>query len=242
MIRTIYAYFSIGFSIFLSIFPLLYYMLFKKFMSMESQRRFVYTITNLWGKWMVALSSSKVTLIGEENIPDTNVLFVANHQSYYDIPLLLANIKRPIAFVAKIEMKKAPVMSNWMEIMGCIFLDRGNNRQSLKAIISGINNLKSGYNMVIFPEGTRSKDGEVATFKQGSLKLGVKAGVPIIPVTIVGSRNMYELPGKRFTKYAPKIIIHHPIHPNKLSVEEERNLSQNIQNIIRTSLREEIEL
>ena len=236
MIRTIYAYISIVLSLVLSIIPLGIYILIKRFISEKSRESFVYTITYIWGKWMVFLSGSKITVIGKENLPEENVLFVGNHQSYYDIPLLLAFIGRQLGFVAKIEMTKVPVMRTWMKEMSCIFLDRSNTRQSLKTILKGIEYLKSGKNLVLFPEGTRSKNGILGEFKPGSLKLGTKAEVPIVPITIVGSGNMYEYPGKRFTPNNTKIIIHNPIYPKCLNKEQQNNLTDTIRQIIQQPL------
>lgn len=236
MIRTVYAYISIVLSIILSIIPLLILLLLKRFLSEKSRETFVYTITSLWGKWMVALSGSKITIIGKENLPEENVLFVVNHQSYYDIPLLLAFIGRPIGFVAKIEMVKVPVMRTWMKEMKCIFLDRKNTRQSLKTILNGIEHLKNGKSLVLFPEGTRSKTGNMGDFKPGSLKLGIKAAVPIVPITIIGSGNMYEYSRKRFTPCNTKIIIHTPIYSHGMDKEQQNNITNTIRDIIQKPL------
>lgn len=232
MIRTLYAYFFIGLSLLLSIIPYLVLLLLKLLTPVSFQKSYTHTLAKLWGKWMVALSSTKVTVTGLEKLPSSNALFVANHQSYYDIPLFLGYINRPVGFVAKIEMAKAPLISVWMKELGCLFLDRGNLKQSLKVILQGIEQLKAGDSLVIFPEGTRSKTGQVAEFKKGSLKLGTKAGVPIVPVTIDSSGPMYEFPGYRVTKCQTRIIIHDAIYINDLSAEDEKNLAEIVHDII----------
>ncbi|AHM55589.1 1-acyl-sn-glycerol-3-phosphate acyltransferase PlsC [Peptoclostridium acidaminophilum DSM 3953] len=178
-----------------------------------------------WAKAIVRLSGSRVSVQGQENIPSERaVVFVSNHQSNFDIPILLGCIDKPKAFIAKIELKKLPVISSWMEKMGCIFMDRNDARQSLKSISSGSENVKKGYSMVIFPEGTRSEDGKLREFKPGSLKLATKAKAPIVPVTIIGSKDIM-LKGKLSVYPSDvRIVISKPIYTDELSKEDEKNL------------------
>ena len=160
-----------------------------------------------------------------------NVLYVGNHQSNYDLPLLLGHLPKSQALLAKIDLEKVPLLSLWMKEMGCLFLDRGNLKQSLRTILKGIDQLKAGDSLVIFPEGTRSKNYTVGEFKKGSLKLGIKAGVPIVPITIIGSYEMFE-EKNQFQKRDVKIIIHDPIYTDQLDKEALANLSETVRNII----------
>jgi len=232
LIRTIYAYIIIVLSLILTIIGYLFLQVLKLFIGMETQKSYVHFFASTWGKICVGTSGSIITVTGSEKIPNTNVLFVSNHQSNYDIPLLLSRIPRPIAFVAKVEIAKIPLMSHWMKEMGCIFLDRSDIRQSLKVMQEGTKRLEDGYNMVIFPEGTRSKDGTMSEFKQGSLRLATKANVPIIPVSIINSGNMWEYSGRRITKTQAEIIFHDPIYPDKLSKEEVKELHKTVHKIV----------
>lgn len=230
MIKTIYAYTCIGSTLVISYIPYLWYLILGLF-SKEKQKTTLHKYTALWGRTCVAFSRSKVEVIGKEKLPEGNVLYVGNHQSYYDIPLLLGHLPKPKAFVAKIELSKIPALSLWMRKMGCLFLDRGNLRQSLKVILQGIEQLKMGDTLVIFPEGTRSKSFKMGEFKKGSLKLGIKANVPIVPITIMGSYELFEEKAQ-FQKRDVKIIIHDPIYPDQLSREEQNALSSTVRSII----------
>ena len=97
---------------------------------------------------------------GQENIPqDTAVVLIGNHQSYLDIPVLMGYVNKPIAFIAKSEILKVPVLSKAMKLMQCTFLVRTDMKQSVKAMAEAVETIKKGYSMVIFPEGTRSKGG-----------------------------------------------------------------------------------
>lgn len=185
-----------------------------------------------WARYVVALSGGTVTVTGEENIPrDTAVVFVGNHQGYFDIPILLGYVNAPKAFISKIEILKIPVLSGWMKLMQCTFLDRKNMRQSVRAMAEAVESVKRGYSLVIFPEGTRSKGGPVAEFKAGSFKLALKAGVPIVPVTIDGSWRLLEEKG-RFQKATVRVTIHPAIATADLGREETQALSERVRAVV----------
>lgn len=139
------------------------------------------------------LTGSRVNITGLENIPDETVLFVGNHRSIFDVVLLIKVINRPFGFIGKKELTKVPYLNLLLKLMGGLFLDRTNFREGLKIILAGIEMLKSGLSMLIFPEGTRNKESEEPLpFKQGSLKLAEKANVPIVPFGIKGTDNIFE--------------------------------------------------
>lgn len=236
MLKTYFFYFVLALYLLVSLLGYLWYLMLG-LVNKKAQYNFLHTATARWGKHMVMLSGSTINVIGLEKLPEGNVLYVGNHQSYYDIPMLLGYLPKYKAFVAKIELAKAPLLSLWMKTMGCLFLDRGNMKQSLKVILHGIEQLKSGETLVIFPEGTRSKSYQMADFKKGSLKLGIKANVPIVPFTIDGSFKMFEGPGK-ITKDTVNIIIHDPIYPAMLTKEEQADLSQTVHDIIIEPIKE----
>jgi 1-acyl-sn-glycerol-3-phosphate acyltransferase len=126
-----------------------------------------------------------------------------------------------IGFIAKIELAKIPVVKTWMEFMKCVFMDRSNMRKSGEAIINGIKNLKEGYSMVIFPEGTRSKGDKMSQFKAGSFKLASKSKCPIIPVTMNGSYKIMEHGNGSWIKPSTvELFIHPMIETANLSKDE----------------------
>jgi 1-acyl-sn-glycerol-3-phosphate acyltransferase len=188
-----------------------------------------------WSRSLVRLSGSKITVSGEENIPkDTAVLFVSNHQGNFDIPILLGYIQKPKAFISKIEVKKMPFIGTWMEQLNCLFMDRKNVRQSVKAINEGARLLQNGTSLVIFPEGTRSKGDGMAEFKTGSFKLATKSGVPITPVTINGSYKIMELQGFWIKPAEVHIVVHPPIYPQQ---EEAKELALKSERIIKEGVK-----
>lgn len=148
-------------------------------------------------KKALAITGAKITVTGTENVPtDEAVLFVGNHQGNMDIPLLYTSSPQTMGFVAKKEMEKLPVLGTWMKERRCLFMDRENPRETLKTISEAVRYLKDGHSMAIFPEGTRSKNPEMGEFRPGSLRIALKSGVKVIPVTISDSYKLMEEKGK----------------------------------------------
>lgn len=189
-------------------------------------------------KKFITLSGSKVKVSGKENIPKNEaVVFVSNHQSYFDIILLVACVPKSKGFIAKDELKKFPILRSWMENINCVLIERGNPRKGLLAIKEGINLLKNGYSMVLFPEGTRSSDGELNKFKPGSLKLATKSGVPVVPVTINGAYRIMPR-GKLLIRPADiEIVISPPIYTEKEV--DSNELAETVRDIIAKELQKE---
>ena len=175
---------------------------------------------------IIFLSGVKLTVIGEEHVPkDVPVLYVPNHQSYFDIILTYARCPRLTGYVAKDVMAKVPILSHWMKRLYCLFLNRSDIKEGLKTILKGIEQIKGGVSMCIFPEGTRNKHPEaMMPFKEGSLKMAEKTGCPIIPVAISNSADIFE---NHFPKVrACHVILQYgePIHISELNKEQKKFL------------------
>lgn len=147
-------------------------------------------------RFILWVSGVKITVKGIENIPKNQaVLYVGNHRSYYDILVGYATVPGVTGFVAKKEMLRYPLLSNWMEYVNCLFLDRANMKEGLKTILSGIDKIKHGKSIWIFPEGTRNQNKDVLellSFKEGSLKIAEKSGCPVIPVALTNTADVFE--------------------------------------------------
>ncbi|MHB8124846.1 MAG: lysophospholipid acyltransferase family protein [Desulfitobacteriaceae bacterium] len=192
--------------------------------------------TRSWARSLVLITGSKVEVEGAEFVPlQGPVLFVANHQGNFDIPLMLGFVPGSKGFIAKIELEKFPIISTWMRKMHCVFLDRGNMRKSLLTMREATNILKEGHSLVVFPEGTRGKGKPMREFKRGSLGIAEKAKVPIIPVTIIDSYKIME--GNAGLKIKPakvKIHISKPIQPGELEAD------QDLTNVVRLIIQEKL--
>jgi len=189
-----------------------------------------------WAQKMFKKAHGSIQVMGAEQLPpDKAVVFISNHQSNFDILVILGYIDKPAAFISKIEVLKLPIIRSWMRLMQCVFMNRKDLRQSAHAMQEGVEVLKRGYSMVIFPEGTRSKGKPIGDFKAGSFKLPLRAGVQIVPVTIQGTWHMLEEKG-RIQPAQITLIIHEPIPTNTLSQEEISALPEKVKHIIAAGL------
>ena len=147
-------------------------------------------------RFALFLAGTKVTVIGKEKIPtEEPVLYVANHRSYFDIPLLYINCPGPTGFIAKMQLKRIPILNWWVTRLHGFFLDRENIREGMKVILAAIDGIKNGISCAICPEGTRGKEGsdvDMLPFHEGSFKIATKTGCLIVPVSITNSSDVFE--------------------------------------------------
>ncbi|RSD26283.1 lysophospholipid acyltransferase family protein [Mesobacillus subterraneus] len=180
-------------------------------MPQEQKQLLIHETPKNWAKTFMGLTGSKVEIEGSHHIPDGPVLFVSNHEGNFDIPVLIMAIDKPFGFISKIEVKKVPLLSAWMEAINCVFIDRKNRKTAADSIKSGIDLLKEGNSLVIFPEGTRSKGAPVGLFKAGGFRLAKESGVPIVPISIQGTADIFEKNGRLVKPAKIKVIISQPL-------------------------------
>ncbi|ENZ04001.1 lysophospholipid acyltransferase family protein [Clostridium thermobutyricum] len=239
MLRTIIFYPCVVMTLVLSFIPSFRYRFVDSKPSNKKFNLSVYRISSAWARLMMRLSGARITVTGEEYLKEGETyLFVSNHQSNFDIPLLLSAIRCPKGFIAKKELGNIPILTFWMKKIHCVFMDRDNIRKSAEAIVKGIQILKAGHSMVIFPEGTRSKGGPVKEFKAGSFKLALKSKVKIIPVTIDGSYKLLDANGGKIKAADVAVTLHEPIDVTTLSKEEIADLHNTVRDIVVSDLPE----
>ncbi len=192
-------------------------------------------------KVILFVAGTRITVIGEEHVPkDVPVLYVGNHRSYFDIVLTYARCPGLTGYVAKDSMLKIPLLSTWMKRLYCLFLNRTDIKEGLKTILQGIEQIKSGISMCIFPEGTRNRsedETQLMPFKEGSLKMAEKTGCPIIPMSINNTASIFEshMP---FVRPCHVILEYgEPIYPKELPKEQKKFLGAHCREIIENTLR-----
>ena len=186
------------------------------------------------------LSGTKVDVIGRENIPDDQpVLYVGNHRSYFDIVIGYRLIKGECGFIAKKEMEKIPFPRRWMKNIHCLFLDRKNIKEGLKTILAGIDKVKHGISIWIFPEGTRNRDAGMMEFKEGSMKIAEKTGCPIIPVAMTGTAEIFEKHIPWIKKSHVTVTFGKPIDIKTLEKDQKKFLGAYTRDVILSMLPEE---
>ena len=182
---------------------------------------------------MFKAAKTDIHIEGEENLPEKGpVVYMSNHRGIFDTPLIALVVKEPVVFIGKKELKSAPIIGKWFDVHGDIYIDREDMRSAVAAIVEGVKELKQGQSMVIFPEGTRSKDGTVGEFKAGSFKLATKANVPIIPIAIKNTEQILEDKG-RIQRASIKMCIGKAIDVPNLSEEEKKKLHTTTEECIR---------
>lgn len=183
--------------------------------------------------WMILKTIfSPVSVVGAENLPHGASVIAANHQSAMDIPLLYTNLPTQFRIVAKVELFKYPFMGWHLTRSGQISVDEKNVRANLKSLQRGVATLKHGMPLVVFPEGGRTPDGAIKPFMSGAFYMAIKAGVPVVPVAIVGTFEVLRMwsyiirPGKL------QLIIGKPISTEGYTTKSMDELSAHVRQAI----------
>lgn len=169
---------------------------------------------------------------------EKGIIFVCNHQSNLDIPVIVSALHIDVGFVAKKEMKSWPFFNIWMKRSKCVFLNRENPREGIKDIKEAVKVVKDGYPIVIFPEGERTLDGEILRFKKGSFKLATETNGIIVPLTLKGTFDIQKRgEWKMKRNQLVTIIVGEPIYVDSLSNDEIKELSTKVREVIEENYR-----
>ena len=147
-----------------------------------------------WSAYVLNVFDADITIVGRQLFPDApgrKIIIMSNHQSQLDIPALTRSTDRLTGFVAKRELGRIPILNFWMKEIGCVLINRTDKRGAHQALETAARQM-GGKPLVVFPEGTRSKDGSLLPFKLGGTRLALLAQAIIVPVLIEGTRNAVE--------------------------------------------------
>lgn len=187
-------------------------------------------------KVILWLSGCRLTVIGEENVPrDESVLYIGNHRGFFDIITTYARCPRLTGYMAKKEIEKVPLLSVWMRLLHCLFLDRDDIRQGLKTILTGIEHIKNGISICVFPEGTRSTGAdqtELLPFREGAFKIATKTDCLIVPFALTNTSAIFEdhFPLIRSTRVT--LEYGRPFRPSELDKADKKAVGAYTRNII----------
>ncbi len=195
-------------------------------------------------KVILFICGTKVTVIGEENVPkDEPVLYIGNHRSIFDIVITYARCPRLTGYISKKSVEKVPLLNLWMKRLHCLFIDRENVKEALKTILSGIDNVNNDISMCIYPEGTRNKtEGELLPFKEGSFKIAEKTGCAIIPMALSNSAEIFENHFPFIKKTHVVLEYGTPIYPKDLDKETKKKIGIHCQELLLKMLEKNNEL
>jgi 1-acyl-sn-glycerol-3-phosphate acyltransferase len=196
---------------------------------------FAHGCARLWSWLILATTGVAVHVEGLDEVnPGETYIFVSNHQSIYDIPILFASLPYQLRIIAKQSLARFPFLGWHLSRAGHLLVDRRN--PSPAGILKRWSNLVAqGLSLIIFPEGTRSADGRVHRFKGGSFLLAMQVGLPIVPISVVHSRHVMQKGRLRTGPGHVDLVIHPPIRTTmdrEPTVEDARRLAEGVRQII----------
>ena len=191
----------------------------------------------IWSRFNAFLTPMFVKVSGRENVnPKQSYVVVSNHQSVYDIFLIYGWLGVDLKWLMKKELRKVPGVGFGSEKVGHIFIDRSNSKKAFDSINEAKRKLVNGTSVVIFPEGTRSVTGELGTFKRGAFKIAFDLNLPILPITVVDTKDIMPtntfnvLPGR------VKMVIHEPMDIGNYNEKEPELLVDEVRRRINSAL------
>jgi 1-acyl-sn-glycerol-3-phosphate acyltransferase len=197
----------------------------------------VHIVARMWARGILFVSRIKVTVNGLANIdPTQSYVYMSNHQSNFDIPVLLGYLPVQFRWLAKAELFKIPIFGRAMRGAGYVKIDRFNQEAAFESINEAAGKMKNGVSVMIFPEGTRSLDGNIRSFKKGGFIMAVDAGVPIVPVVIKGTWPIMDKSSLRINTGEVSLNIETPIATTDYTRENKDDLIQSVRVVIREGL------
>ncbi|MFT4679294.1 MAG: 1-acyl-sn-glycerol-3-phosphate acyltransferase [Flavobacteriales bacterium] len=168
-----------------------------------------------WHRFVFTLCRTKVEIYGEENLDKSGFyVYAANHQSSMDIAAVVRAVPVPLYFIVKKELKKAPVLGWYITMTEMIFIDRKNRESAMRSMQEAAHLIKRGKNVIAFPEGTRSKNGELLVFRRGSFIIAKEGNIGIVPIAIIGTDEVNPSGTMQIHKGTVKVKIGTPIFPS----------------------------
>jgi 1-acyl-sn-glycerol-3-phosphate acyltransferase len=189
-----------------------------------------------WARLILATTGVRVTVEGVETLdPHRSYVFAANHQSIYDIPIVFASLPFQLRIVAKQSLGRIPFMGWHLYLAGHLLVDRRNPGADIVRKMARL--VREGSSLIVFPEGTRSVDGQLGRFKKGSFLVALGANLPIVPITIEGSRHIMQK-GRLMVRRGPvRVTVHEPIPTEGVRRDEVPALADRVRTVVAGAVR-----
>lgn len=198
----------------------------------DRKGKITHVLSKFFGRGILMIAGVRVDVEGKEALnPDANYIFVSNHQSYFDIPVLMKAIPNNVRFIYRNNLTRIPILGWGMYLGGYIPISRENVREAMKSLKAASKKIQNGISVVIFPEGTRSHDGKLGEFKRGMFVLAEEAKVPLVPTSIIGSINIMPRNKFKIKSGTVRVIFEKPIE-----YRNDKELLNDIRKIISTSI------
>ncbi|NUM82304.1 1-acyl-sn-glycerol-3-phosphate acyltransferase [bacterium] len=198
--------------------------------------KIMYRLEHFWGRTLIRMAGIKTRVSGLESLrSDRTYIFICNHQSMVDIPLLMAFAPRQLRMIHKKELSWVPLLGFVLWVLKFIPIDRGHREKAIQSLERAVKRIHDGINVVIFADGTRSLDGELKPFKKGAFVLAISAQVDVIPVTISGTINVMHkyrsLFDVRFNREV-ELIFDPPISTENMTLSQKDELKELVESRI----------
>ena len=204
---------------------------------LDSGGRWQHWWARTWSRLVLKVSGIRVRVEGLEHIdPKQTVIFCSNHPSAMDIPILAASLPMQFRFLAKRELFSLPFLGWHLRRSGHIPVDRARAHQAMKSFDGAAAKIRSGSPVVLFPEGSRSRTGEMLRFKAGSFYLAIRSGVPVVPITLNGTRYVHVPDTLHVRSGQTEMLIHEPIPTANLTTDDVQALSAQVRQKISSGL------
>jgi 1-acyl-sn-glycerol-3-phosphate acyltransferase len=197
----------------------------------DRRGRFAHRCARWWAKLILGTTGVRVHASGAERVKkDASYVFASNHQSIYDIPIVFATIHRDLRIVAKASLGHFPFLGWHLRLAGHVLVDR--DRPGAGVVKRMRRLVADGASVIVFPEGTRSVDGNVGRFKGGIFLMAIETQLPIVPVTIEGSRHVMKKGRLMVCPGEVTLIVHDPIPTDGLAREDARTLAERVRAVV----------
>ena len=193
----------------------------------------VHLIARIWGRGILFVSHIKVTTQGLANIdPCQSYIYMSNHQSNFDIPVLLAHLPIQFRWLAKAELFKIPIFGRAMRGAGYVKIDRFNQESAFESLSEAASKMKNGVSVMIFPEGTRTQDGSIKSFKKGGFVMAVDSQTAIVPVILRGTWKIMDKSSLKINTGEVSLHIEKPIATTGYTRETKEDLIKKVRTVI----------
>jgi 1-acyl-sn-glycerol-3-phosphate acyltransferase len=199
----------------------------------DSTGRMQHLCARLWARTLLFFAGARVTVRGAENLaPGGRYIFAANHQSYFDVPVAFAYLPANFRIMAKASLFHLPFLGWHLRRSGHMPIERANPRRAARSLLEAATHVRTGTSVFVFPEGGRSHDGHFREFKAGTFLLAIKAGVPVIPVTLNGTRAVLPMNSFHVRPGRVEMILHAPVSTAGLTSRSADELCARVRDII----------